>query len=125
MFGRHEKLKRLEAENRLSEALEKLASLRGVKEALDKSRGDLSHLDATNKELHKKIEELGGKIRAQSEADAVVLSLKIIKAVVFDEKKKEDPHYQYLMEQQRQAMQDCNRLGRSGDILRALGGMFQ
>ncbi len=121
MFGRDEKLKRLEAENKLAEALEKLALMRGTKEALDKRLGDLSHLDAVNKELHKEVTDLKGKIREQSEADAVVLSLKIIKAVVFDDKKKEDEHIRYLADAQRAAMQASGPLGRFSSLMAAAG----
>lgn len=100
----NEKLKRLEAEGKLADALEKIESLRVNRLEFAKVEGALQDARAEKSKLCAKIEELNGKIREQSEADLVLASLRVVKAVVIDEKKKEDPYLRALMEQQRDAM---------------------
>lgn len=115
MFGRDEKLKRLEAEKRLAEALEELAEEK--KEVTDrmasqfKAESEARSLKQEREGLCKTLEEAKGKLRDQSEADLVLASLRIVKAVVFDGKAKEDPYFADLAREQQAAMPNVKNWG--------------
>jgi predicted nuclease with TOPRIM domain len=132
MFGRNEKLKRLEAENKLSEALEELISLRKknseLSQNLDKTTLEKYHLISDKQSLSETLEKLKKDYVVNEEAKAVVESLKIIKAVVFDKPKEKegipyDNFLQSLLAQQQASMQNINKHGLSN--LSCLGSIFR
>ena len=122
MFGRGEKLKRLEAENKLAHALEEAQELRKDLKHRAEEIKRLSHYETEAADLHKKINELGGKIREQTEADLLMASCKIIKALVIDEKPKSDPRVA-VMALRQQAAYNSYLSGR-GNISSCYEGLF-
>ena len=111
MFGREEKLKRLEVQEKLSQALETIESLRMERIETAKLENKISDLTSARDGLIGKIDELKIKLREQSENDVVVASLRIIKSVIFDEKNKEDPFLKNLIEQQMNCKNTASHYG--------------
>ena len=133
MFGRQEKLKRLEAENKLEEALEKLSEVKRERDAFKVTNSRLVSAEQERDFLAKEFSEFKKKYVENEEAKAVVASLKIIKKVIFDDKPKaEEDSYSAYVAAQQAALRSINQYGNrhSSNLasslgLVGLGGVFQ
>lgn len=121
MFESNERLKRLEVENKLADALERLANLRN--ELHEKVEEAMRVRNLDNHILKTKLEETNRKLREQTEADILTVSFKLIKALVVDEKPKEDSYVRSLLDTQRNAYNTLQQIA-PGRIV-GLGELFR